>query len=308
MKRGTSGINALIAVDKPCGMTSHDVVSRIRRSVGESRVGHAGTLDPNASGVLVVGIGQATRLMGYLTADRKGYQTSVSFGFETTTDDADGDVTRRADVRDELSDPIQAAAFMASLTGECDQVPPAYSAISVDGKRSYARARSGEDVVLPARRVTIYESRLDGISLDDGLVWNCSFVVSKGCYIRSIARDIGRALGTAAHVSALRRVSSGSVGIEDCLSLDEVASLGSGMIVSRALDPVAHLGFPVRTIDASERTDVLCGRRIACHDVAQSGDLACVVGEEGLYGIFECEGTTLVPKTNFPAPIKGVAQ
>lgn len=150
MRRGTSGINALIAVDKPLGMTSHDVVARVRRSLAERRVGHAGTLDPDASGVLVVGVGQGTRLMGLLTSERKGYVGLVVFGSETDTDDAEGKVTRTAEVPDWAWDEHAVRERLAAIEGPCMQVPPAYSAISVNGVRSYARARAGETVELDA--------------------------------------------------------------------------------------------------------------------------------------------------------------
>ena len=143
MRRGPSAVNALLAVNKPVGMSSHDVVNRVRRAVGERRVGHAGTLDPAASGVLVVGIGQATKLLGLLTLDRKSYRARIEFGSQTDTDDAEGEVIERAEVPAELSDPDIAAARLAGLVGEHDQVPPAYSVVSVGGKRAYAMAREG---------------------------------------------------------------------------------------------------------------------------------------------------------------------
>ena len=141
MKRGASGINTLIAVDKPLGLTSHDVVSRVRRAFGEKRVGHAGTLDPNASGVLVVGIGLATKLLGLLTLDRKGYVANISFGTRTSTDDADGEVVATASVPAELREEEFARAACAKLVGTIDQLPPAVSAISVDGINLFVRVR-----------------------------------------------------------------------------------------------------------------------------------------------------------------------
>ena len=188
MRRGTSGINALIAVDKPLGMTSHDVVARVRRSLAERRVGHAGTLDPDASGVLVVGVGQGTRLMGLLTSERKGYVGLVVFGSETETDDAEGKVTRTAEVPDWAWDEHAVRERLAAIEGPCMQVPPAYSAISVNGVRSYARARAGETVELDARPVTVHSASLAAIQDVDGHPgWLCAFEVSKGCYIRAIA-------------------------------------------------------------------------------------------------------------------------
>ena len=309
MRRGTSGINALIAVDKPVGMTSHDVVSRVRRAVGERRVGHAGTLDPAASGVLVVGIGQGTRLMGLLTAERKGYVGLVALGSETDTDDAEGTVTREAPAPAWAFDEARAAEVVSSLVGDAMQVPPAYSAISVGGVRSYARARAGEEFELPARPVTIHDARLLAIQdLAGSPAWLCSFDVSKGCYIRSIARDLGRRVDSAAHLEALRRTSSGTVSISDCVSLDELDELGA-RVVGRALDPVCALGLPVRTLSENEAEDVACGRRVAVGSLGSSladGGLACVVRESRLLGVWHRQGAMLACSTNFPGGVTGV--
>lgn len=317
MRRGTSGINALIAVNKPCGMTSHDVVSRVRRAVGEKRVGHAGTLDPDASGVLVVGIGQGTRLMGHLTAERKSYLARITFGSETTTDDAEGEIVREAPVPESLFDEQEAQAQLSALVGKHMQVPPAYSAISVDGVRSYARARAGLEVVLDPRPIEIFAA--DFIGLEQGsaeppeLSWLCSFDVSKGCYIRSIARDLGRACGSAAHLTALTRTSSGTIALKDCMTLDELAQLGQG-VSSRALDPAAALGLPVRHLSERELVDASSGKRLyltgdgSAHElqnVDEGGKVSLVCGTK-LYGIWERRGSQLVCSTNFPAGVEGV--
>lgn len=311
MRRGTSGISALIAIDKPLGMTSHDVVSRVRRAVGERRVGHAGTLDPDASGVLVVGIGQGTRLMGLLTAERKGYVGLIALGRETTTDDAEGEVRRSAEVPAWASDSSKASERVSALVGDCQQVPPAYSAISVNGVRSYARARAGEDVELPARQVTIHDARLLAVQDVDGCpAWLCSFDVSKGCYIRSIARDLGRSIGSAAHLAALRRTSSGPVSLGACVTLDELAELGPEAVSTRCLDPVSALGLAVRRLSARELEDVTCGRRIEVGEalapsVAEGGRV-CVVSGDRLYGVWERKGSSLVCSVNFPGGVSGV--
>ena len=206
-KRKPSELNLLLAVDKPVGITSHDVVSQVRRALNERRVGHAGTLDPLASGVMIVGVGQATRLLG-----RMRYLARIMFGCETTTDDAEGEPTRMADVSDDVLSPLFAKGVLREFVGEQEQVPPAYSAISVDGVRSYKRARAGEDVELPARTIEVYAADLVAVDEVDGrAVWTASFDVSKGTYIRSLARDIGRAAGSAAHVADLRRTASGPV-------------------------------------------------------------------------------------------------
>ena len=221
MSRRPSAFSALIAIDKPAGLTSHDVVSRVRRAVGEKRVGHAGTLDPAATGVLVVGIGQATKLLGLLTLDRKGYRASFALGAETTTDDAEGEVVATADVPEALLDPRRASSELSRLVGECDQIPPRFSAVSVGGRRAYDAARAGEELELKARHVTIYGADLVGVDAERR-TWTVDLDVSKGTYVRSIARDLGRSLGCLAHVSELRRTVSGPVALGACVSLDEL--------------------------------------------------------------------------------------
>lgn len=313
MRRGTSGISCLLAIDKPLGLSSHDVVNRVRRILGERRVGHAGTLDPAASGVLVVGVGQATRLLGMLTLDDKRYEARISFGTETSTDDAEGEVTRTADVPSRLSDPAVAAAVVASLVGPCDQVPPAYSAISVDGRRAYDRARSGERVELPVRHVTIHEASLEDIDTTDGLVWTCSLHVSKGTYVRSIARDLGRSMGTAAHLCGLRRISSGPIGQGECLTLDELEHMSIPEVLARALDPADALSLPLRPLSEADLADVRCGRTVALGDVASAGalgqgDRVCMVRDGRLHGVWELRGRRLASVATFPDGIAGVRQ
>ena len=182
VKRIPSDINLLFAVDKPLGCTSHDVVSRVRRALGVRRVGHAGTLDPLATGVMVLGVGQATRLLGMLTLDRKSYIASISFGSETNTDDAEGEVTSVGPVALELKDEAYARQVLASFVGPQMQVPPAFSAISVNGVRAYKRARAGESVELPARladesldnmivkvRLAGFNAKHDALMVDDSV-------------------------------------------------------------------------------------------------------------------------------------------
>lgn len=311
MRRGESGINALLAIDKPAGMTSHDVVARVRRAVGERRVGHAGTLDPAATGVLVCGVGQGTRLMGLLTAERKGYVGLVVLGSETDTDDAEGTVVREAPVPAQAADPEWARPLVEALVGEQMQVPPAYSAISVGGVRSYARARAGEAVELEPRPVTIHEASLLAVSNHEGApAWLCSFDVSKGCYIRSIARDLGRACGSAAHLGDLRRTFSGNVTLASCVGLDELEAGGAEFARAHALDPVRALGLPVRKLSGAEAADVACGRRIALGScvggMPAEGGLVSVVDGERLLGVWERRGGSLACSTNFPGGISGV--
>ena len=316
MRRGESGINALLGVDKPVGMTSHDVVNQVRRALGERRVGHAGTLDPAASGVMVVGVGQGTRLMGHLTAESKSYRATIAFGSETDTDDAVGAVTRAVATPACVADASYARSLLESFVGEQDQVPPAFSAISVDGRRSYARARAGEVVELPARRVEVFSAELAELSVTDGITsWTCDFDVSKGTYVRSLARDLGRAAGAAAHLSGLRRTRSGSVDLSCCIPLDDIRAASSpDEVLARALDPLAALGIPARHASAEELADAACGRRIAAGVVSMGGvervpdrgELVALVSDRLLYGIWECAGDLLACSANFPQGIMGV--
>ena len=184
-RRTPSQLNMLLAVDKPVGCTSHDVVSQCRRALHERRVGHAGTLDPMASGVMVVGVGQATRLLGMLTLDTKSYVADISFGAETNTDDAEGEAVRTVAVAPALRDPAYARERLAAMLGSQMQVPPAFSAISVNGVRAYKAAREGNAVDLPPRPVEVYAADLIAVSGEgDTCVWTVAFSVSKGTYIR----------------------------------------------------------------------------------------------------------------------------
>ena len=201
--------SGLLLVDKPAGITSHDVVHRVRRAIGVKRVGHAGTLDPMATGLLVLGVGRATRLLRFLADMPKVYEGSGVLGVETNTLDAEGEVTRESPVA--VSEPELRAA-MSALTGEIEQAPPAYSAVKVGGERLYRSARRGEPVEAPPRRV-----RVDGFDLLGFEPPGFDFRVqcSSGTYVRSLVADVGARLGTGAHLSALRRTAIGSFRVED---------------------------------------------------------------------------------------------
>ncbi len=196
--------DGLVVVDKPGGMTSHDVVARVRRALGTRKVGHAGTLDPMATGVLVLGVNRATRLLGHLMLTEKAYDATIRLGASTTTDDAEGEVVATA-TTDHLTEAGIREA-LAAFVGEIDQKPTAVSAIKVDGKRAYQRVRDGEDVDLPARRVTIHALEVTGVRGSDV---DISVRCSSGTYIRAIARDLGAALGVGGHLVALRRTAVG---------------------------------------------------------------------------------------------------
>ena len=264
--------------------------------------------------MLVVGIGQATKLLGMLTLDRKAYVAQVEFGSATDTDDAEGEVVRTAPVPHELSDPAFAAEALHGLLGEQDQVPPAYSAISVNGRRAYALARDGKQVELAARHVTVHAAELVSVESGEKCVWTCAFDVSKGTYVRSLARDLGERLGTCAHLCGLVRTQAGGVCLGDCVDLDELAEGGKSLVVERCLDPVGLLGLPRRDLALGELADVSCGRKIEVGEVFAEGERreprpeerVALVFDGALAGIWERRGTSLACQTNFPQAIEGV--
>ena len=266
MKRGSSGHSLVVGVDKPAGMSSHDVVNRCRSIFGERRVGHAGTLDPAATGVLPILVGPATRLDDYLSGHDKRYLAWISFGAATDTDDAEGEVIRSGAVPAELLDEDFAADFVAGLVGARKQMPPAYSAIKVAGERSYDRARAGKIIEMEPRNIEVKEARLLELSEEgpDGAPsWRVELLVSKGTYIRAIARDAGRDLGCPAHLAALRRCAVGRLSLEDCVGLDALAELKE----RAALDPVDLLGCRFAYLDGEAAARVANGAQLASGEV-----------------------------------------
>ncbi|MEG1197177.1 MAG: tRNA pseudouridine(55) synthase TruB [Raoultibacter sp.] len=263
--RGTSGLSLIVGVNKPAGMSSHDVVNRVRRIFGERRVGHTGTLDPLATGALAVCIGPATRLDHYLTGHDKVYRVHIVFGAQTETDDAAGEILETAPVPDEVFDPFFAQNFVQSLVGSHKQLPPVYSAIKVDGKRSYKAARAGTIIDLAPRAIEIYAAHLVGIEEADATgapAWDVDVHVSKGTYIRSLARDIGVALGTRAYVGGLQRTRVGDLALEDCVDLDVLETLGA----RAALDPVKLLGLRVMFADAQQAEAIGFGKALCAQE------------------------------------------
>ncbi|MGK5738990.1 tRNA pseudouridine(55) synthase TruB [Micromonospora sp. URMC 103] len=245
--------DGLIVVDKPGGMTSHDVVARIRRLARTRRVGHGGTLDPMATGVLVIGVGRATRLLTYVIGAGKSYTATIRLGQSTVTDDAEGDVVRTAPAGQLTDEAIGAA--LAALTGEIDQVPSAVSAIKINGQRAYKRVREGESVELPARRVTV--SRLDLLAVrrdePDVVDVDVDVTCSSGTYIRAIARDAGLALGVGGHLTALRRTAVGGFALTEAATLDELERRAPE-VVTLPLAAAADRFFPRRDATAAEAT------------------------------------------------------
>ena len=278
--------DGLLLVDKPSGWTSHDVVARIRRVCGTRRVGHAGTLDPMATGVLVLGIGRATKLLTFLVGCDKRYAATVRLGQSTVTDDAEGDVVTSADAGGVSRAALDVA--VAGLTGAIRQVPSSVSAIKIDGRRSYARMRSGEDVQLAARPVTVsrfavLEVRPAGACLDVDV----EVEVSSGTYVRALARDLGTALGVGGHLTALRRTRVGRFGIGDTVPLEGLAPGGPVPLV--AMGDVARAQFVLHELTAEEAAAVGHGRRIpAAREgepvvaaLAPDGSLVAMLDETG---------------------------
>ncbi len=290
----------ILLVDKPRGLTSHDVVARVRRALGTRKVGHAGTLDPMATGLLVIGVEGATRLLTYIVGADKTYTATIRLGEATDTDDAEGRIIATADAGSVPGERISAG--VAALTGEIDQVPSAVSAIKVDGRRAYDRVRAGEEVALAARRVTVsrfavQEERRAGTAIDLDVVVDCS----SGTYIRALARDLGAGLGVGGHLTALRRTRIGPFDVADAVSLEALAD---------AVDPAALLRTPAEAatrvlgaieVTAEEARDLRHGKRLTEQAPRLEGALRAAVDPEGgLVGIVERRGADVKSAMNMP--------
>lgn len=264
--------SGLVVVDKPAGMTSHAVVARVRRTLGTRKVGHAGTLDPMATGVLVLGVERATRLLGHLMLTEKAYTATVRLGASTTTDDAEGEVTA-VTAADHLQPGLVLAEFEEQV-GEILQVPTAVSAIKVDGKRAYQRVRAGEDVQLKARPVTVHELTVDDQRVVDAFIdVDITVRCSSGTYIRAIARDVGAALGVGGHLTALRRTAVGPFTLDGAnTDLDDLAVT--------PLAVAARASFPALDLDEDQAQAVRYGRPLA-------------LPIDGLTGVFAPDGEFL---------------
>jgi tRNA pseudouridine55 synthase len=300
----TSGI---LLVDKPSGMTSHDVVSRVRRLAGTRKVGHAGTLDPMATGLLLLGIDASTRLLTYLVGLDKEYLATIRLGFDTTTDDAEGDplgspVDTSAITADEI------AAAIRPLTGRISQVPSSVSAIKVDGKRSYDRVRAGEEFTLTAREVTI--SAFEVLDQRPGEL-DVRVKCSSGTYIRALARDLGAALGVGGHLTALRRTRIGPFRVIDAGQLDE-----SLMDSLRTPADVAMELFESVQLTELETRELMQGKRPRLanlgSDLQDSSAPIAAIGQNGsLTGLISTSAGVARVLVNFPTDLtidKGEAQ
>jgi tRNA pseudouridine55 synthase len=249
--------DGIVIVDKPGGMTSHDVVARVRRLAGTRKVGHAGTLDPMATGVLVIGVEKATRLLGYLTLTEKEYAATIRLGQTTSTDDAEGELTGGGPAAGVAEEAITKA--VAGLTGEILQVPPAVSAIKVGGQRAYKLTRAGAAPELKARPVTVYEFTLTAVRRDGDLLdLDATVRCSSGTYIRALARDLGAALGTGGHLTRLRRTRVGGYRAEDARTLEQLAEHFEVLPLAQA----AAAAFPRRELTEDEARRLAHGGRL----------------------------------------------
>ncbi len=267
----------LLVIDKAPGMTSHDVVARCRKAFGTRRVGHAGTLDPMATGVLVIGIERATKLLGLLSLTTKAYSATIRLGASTSTDDAEGEVLQSAGTAAVADEQIYAG--VAALTGDLQQIPAKVSAIKVDGRRAHALVRTGEEFELAARPVTVHSFAIREIRRTDGFIdVDADVECSSGTYIRSLARDLGAALGVGGHLTALRRTAVGPFTLDHARTLDEV---GADPGVSLDIDAAAKLCFPHRAISDDEAESISQGRWLE------------PIGQAGIYTVVDPAGQAI---------------
>ncbi|WP_410869740.1 tRNA pseudouridine(55) synthase TruB [Nocardia sp. A7] len=254
-------LGGLVIVDKDSGLTSHDVVARSRKLLQTKKVGHAGTLDPMATGVLVLGVERATKLLGQLLLTTKAYTATIRLGQATNTDDAEGEVIATTPALHVTDEEIENG--VAALTGDIEQVPATVSAIKVDGERAYARVRAGEEVQLSARPVTV--SRFDILARRDVAEFvdlEVAVECTSGTYIRALARDLGAALGVGGHLTALRRTRVGPFTLDHARTLEELAAAAEAgePLLSLDVDTAVKTAFPLRDIDESQATDLRTGR------------------------------------------------
>ncbi|MCS5690189.1 MAG: tRNA pseudouridine(55) synthase TruB [Actinomycetota bacterium] len=273
MGRRPATVHGMLIVDKPAGMTSHDVVARLRKRLGERRIGHAGTLDPDATGVLVVGVGKATRLLRFASGSFKTYEVEIVFGTETDTLDASGEVVASHEMFVDKSSVIAAAK---GLTGEIQQVAPMVSARRVNGRRLHDLAREGLEVERDARPVTV--SRFDIEASEDPLIWRARIDCSAGTYVRTLGADLGTALGGGAHIRALRRVASGVYTLSEAGTIEE-APLRPVIELVRGIDQVV--------LNEQEQSLVRNGGKLGLNRTKGEGPWALVDTSQELIAVHE---------------------
>lgn len=282
-------------MDKPTGPSSHGVVSAARKALGTRKIGHAGTLDPMATGLLVLGVGTATRLLTFLVGADKTYSATIRLGFATVTDDAEGE--RISDVDPAVLQAVTDEDIrreISALTGEIEQRPSAVSAIKIDGQRAYNLVRAGDDVVLDARAVTVsrfdvHEIRRTPDAIDVDVTVDCS----SGTYIRALARDIGASLNCGGHLTALRRTRVGSLSVEDACAIEEMSVEG---LISSAV--IATELFPRWSVTDSEAVDISHGKRIST--VTPAAPLVAAVHGERLIAVVSVSKGVARVVTGFP--------
>lgn len=298
----------ILLVDKPQGLTSHDVVARVRRMAGTRKVGHAGTLDPMATGLLVLGVESATRLLHYLVGLDKEYLATIVLGRSSNTDDAEGELSQAAPA--DVIDAISAAAIhteITTLTGQIEQVPSSVSAIKVNGERAYAKVRAGEQVELAARAVTVHEFELLAQRRAGGLLeLDVRVVCSSGTYIRALARDLGEALGVGGHLSMLRRTRIGGYRVEQARTLEALDGHVPEALVPAAI--AAADAMPTLDISAADAIDLGHGKRIPAAGVP-SGQLRAAIDPAGrLVAIVEVRADTWKVATGFPNELNSLGE
>lgn len=279
----------IAVIDKPEGITSHDVVSKMRRRFETRRVGHAGTLDPLATGVLVLAIGPATRFLQYLPLEPKEYVTRIKFGESTNTYDAEGEVTSTRDVPDNLEAAL--LEVLGDYVGEIEQLPPMYSAVKKDGKPLYAYARKGEDVEREKRKIYVDELELVGVDGNEAVV---RMICSGGTYVRTLAHDVGEQLGCGGHVIELRRTRVGKFDLEHAKSIEEISA--------KDLIPLnlALLPMPLLELNGGQVEHIRQGRQILTKEVVSDEMVGLLDGSRNVIGVGRVMGSRVQPECVIP--------
>lgn len=280
----SSELHGVLLVDKPVGITSFDVIRQLRRTLKTRKIGHAGTLDPFASGLLILCVGDYTRFAGYLTDDDKRYRATVAWGIETNTDDCEGTPVQEFPIPAGWENTLE--QLLPRFRGVISQVPPAFSAIHIDGERAYARARKGEEVEIPAREITVHTLDIVETGVDYCVI---DVIASKGTYIRALGRDLGRALGMGAHLSALRRTRSGSFDVEDAVSIEQIQhAFGKGDQSLLKTGRDALPAFQHLTLNAEQIEKLQQGKRVVATDKKELGlYTAYAASNDQLIGLVE---------------------
>ena len=292
-------MDGFLLIDKAGGVTSHDVVAMARKKLDTKKVGHAGTLDPMATGVLVLGVGIATRLLTYITDGKKAYEATISLGKSTHTDDKDGDLIATAAVEDlsKISE-AQIHAEIAKFVGQIKQRPSSVSAIKIDGKSAHARVRAGESVDIPARDITIYEVNISEIrNLKTAIEIDIEVICSAGTYIRAIARDLGEILKVGGHLIELRRTLVSPFTLDQCSAITKAELIPISTLVEKI--------FPIRKVDLAQAREISFGRTIEQN--SQSGPVAALDNQDNFIALLEnkLQGAQMVAA---PIVVKGAEQ